>query len=148
MTLAELQATPQFAALQPQQQRYVTAFCSNGGNALAAAKAAYPNTAEKNLRVVANRNQNHKGIRRLTDTFMGISPALDKPTKDELLVRMGRKIMDSGTDDKILLGLLQLYGKWEGYETEKAPAPDAPKAGLPEPDEAAAADILNELNEV
>jgi hypothetical protein len=147
MTLDELKATPQFAALQPQQQAYVVAFCSNGGNDLAAAREAYPKVKEASLRVIANRNRGHKGIKRLVDTFMGISPALDKLTKDELLVDMSRRMKNPQIDDKIYLGLVTLYGKWEGFEIKPTPPAAPSEAAVPSLEDTAAAELLKELGE-
>ncbi len=145
MTLNDLKATPQFAALQPKQQAWVVAFCSNGGDAVAAARTSYSCQDDNSARVIANRNLKHTEMRRLTDAFLKIEPGSRKFTKDELLVRMSKKIAEEKVDDKVLLGLLTLYGKWEGFETEKAPAPSEP--AVAEPDEAAARELLKELEQ-
>lgn len=144
MTPEQLQTLPEFVTLgSPQLKAFLVAYCTNGADKIAAARSAYEPKDEKSAITYANRALRHPAVRDLANRFYGRTDELG--SRDRALAILWRRINAPGVEDKLLLDYLKLWGLWNGLEMAKAPAPAQP--AVPAADEAAAADILNELNE-
>lgn len=128
MTIADLQARPDFVMLGPQQKDWVTAYCTNGADKIAATEKAYASNDSKSALAIANRNLRHAAIRKLITDFYGQTD--ETGSKSEALAIIWKKIQ-STSDAEILLDYLKLYGEWKGFKAEK-PAVEPPPIPLPE----------------
>jgi len=127
MTVEELQTRPEFVTLGQQQKEFVTAYCTNGADKIAAAERAYAVNDKKSAEATANRNLRHPVIRRLINDFYGRTD--ETGTKSEILHIAWKKVQGGQLDAKELLSYLTFISKLKGFEADKpAPPEDEPPA--------------------
>lgn len=144
MTPEKLQTLPEFVTLgSPQLRAFTLEYCTNGADKLAAARKAYGPKDDENAAAYANRALRNPAVRGLVNQFYGRTDELG--SRDAALAILWRRINAPGVEDKLLLDFLKLWGLWNGLEMAKAPAPAPPAA--PTVDDAAADEILKDLNE-
>lgn len=121
MTIDDLKTHPVYVTLgSPQQQEWVVAYCSNGADKVKATETAYATNDEASTVAIANRNVRHPAIRQLINEYFGRVD--EKGNLDQALALLWRRINSPGMDDRILIQYLALYGRWNGFETEKRSA--------------------------
>lgn len=123
MTLDELKARPEFVVLGPQQKDFVTVYCTNGAEKIAAAKVAYDTTSDESAEAIANRNLRHPAIKSLVKLWYEFSEHTG--TKNEALAIIWTQIQ-SETDAKLKLDYLKLYGEWKGFKTDEDDSDEEP----------------------
>lgn len=123
MTIDELKKRPEYFNLTPQQKEFVVAYCTNGGDKVAASEAAYAVNTELSARTNADRCLRHRFIRTLINDYFGLVD--DTGDKNQALAIVWKQI-NSAMDPKVLIDYLKLYGEWKGFKDDK-PKPDTPE---------------------
>lgn len=135
MTVEELKARPEYVTLGPQQQQFVVAYCTNGADKLAAAKAAYTAQNDDSALAIANRNLRHTAIRGLVNAFYNRTE--ETGSKVEAMAILWKQAQDLNGDPKLRLEYLKFLAELKGWT--KTAEPDNP-----ETDYAAAVAALKE----
>ena len=116
MTLDDLKADPRYVTLPPSRREFVLAYCSNGADKVAAAKASSEVTTEESAISKANTVMRDPAVRALVNAFYNRTE--DVGSKTEALAIVWKQIQTGGED---LLDYLKLYGEWMGFKSEKGP---------------------------